>query len=81
MSNPAIDLNVKFSILDEIFKNKIDDKVLQFIKILTEKNRLVELEEIRDAYNEKVNEANNIKLVEITSAIELKEEFQNKNYK
>lgn len=76
MSNPAIDLNVKFSILDEIFKNKIDDKVLQFIKILTEKNRLVELEEIRDAYNEKVNEANNIKLVEITSAIELNEDFK-----
>lgn len=76
MSNPAIDLNVKFSILDEIFKNKIDDKVLQFIKILTEKNRLVELEEIRDAYNEKVNEANNIKLVEITSAIELNKDFK-----
>lgn len=76
MSNPAIDLNVKYSILDEIFNNKIDDKVLQFIKILTEKNRLGEFEEIRDSYLERVNEANNIKLVEITSAIELNDDFK-----
>ncbi len=76
ISNPAIDLNVKYSILDEIFKGKIDDKVLQFLKILTEKNRLGEFEEIRDSYLEKVNEANNIKRVEITSAIELNDDFK-----
>lgn len=76
MSNPAIDLNVKYSILDEIFKNKIDEKVLQFVKILTEKNRISELEEILTAYNERVNEAEGIKPVEITSAIELSEDFK-----
>lgn len=76
ISNPAIDLNVKYSILDEIFKGKIDDKVLQFLKILTEKNRLGEFEEIRDSYLERVNEANNIKRVEITSAIELNDDFK-----
>ncbi len=76
MSNPAIDLNVKYSILDEIFQGKIDDKVLQFLKILTEKNRLREFEEISDSYKERVNEANNVTPVEITSAIDLNEDFK-----
>lgn len=74
ISNPAIDLNVKYSILDEIFKDKIDEKVLQFIKILTEKNRLNEFDEILLAYKEYANKYNDIKLVEITSAIELNDE-------
>lgn len=78
ISNPAIDLNVKYSILDEIFKGKLNDKVLQFLKILTEKNRLGEFGEIRDSYLEKVHEANNIKLVEITSAIELNDDLKNR---
>lgn len=76
MSNPAIDLNVKYSILDEIFKNKIDEKVLQFVKILADKGRLGEFDEILTAYKERVNEANNVKLVEITSAIELNEDLK-----
>jgi len=76
MSNPAIDLNVKYSILDEIFKDKIDEKVLQFVKILTEKNRLGEFEEILVSYKEKVNDHEGIKVVEITSAIELNEDFK-----
>lgn len=76
MSNPAIDLNVKYSILDEIFKDKIDEKVLQFIKILTEKNRLGEFDQILASYKDKVNDFNDIKTVEITSATELKEDFK-----
>ena len=78
MSNPAIDLNVKYSILDEIFKDKINEKVLQFVKILTEKNRLGEFEQIFAAYKEKVNDENGIQPVEITSAIELNEDFKTK---
>lgn len=76
ISNPAIDLNLKYSILDEIFKNKIDEKVLQFIKILVEKNRLTELEGIASAYTNLVNESNNIKKVEIVSAIELNDDYK-----
>ncbi len=78
MSNPAIDLNVKYSILDEIFKDKIDEKVLQFVKILTEKNRLAEFDEILSAYKERVNDSTNVKLVEITSAIELSDDLKNR---
>ncbi len=78
MSNPAIDLKVKYSILDEIFKSKVDDKVLQFVKILTEKNRLNEFSEIVAAYEERVNFSSGIKTVEITSAITLNEETKSR---
>jgi len=78
INNPAIDLNAKYKILDEIFQNKIDEKVIEFIKILTEKNRINELDQILASYNAKVDEFNNIKNVEITSAIELNDEIKNK---
>ena len=78
ISNPAIDLKAKFEILDEIFKDKINANVLQFIKILAEKNRLNEIEQINSSYIEKVNEHNNIKKVEIISAIELNDETKTK---
>ena len=78
INNPAIDLNAKYEILDEIFQNKIDEKVIEFIKILTEKNRINEFDQILASYNAKVDEFNNIKNVEITSAIELNDEIKNK---
>ena len=52
--------------------------VLQFIKILTEKNRLNEIEQIKFSYIEKVNNFNNIQKVEIISAIELTNETKTK---
>lgn len=78
ISNPAIDLTTKHEILDEVFKNQINANVLQFIKILAEKNRLNEIEQIKYSYIEKVNEFNNIQKVEIISAIELSEETKSK---
>lgn len=78
MSNPAIDLNVKFSILDEVFQGKVDEKVLQFVKILIEKNRLSELDGILTSYTQLVREYNNVKEVEIISAIELSNDFKTK---
>ena len=78
ISNPAIDLTTKYEILDEIFKDQINANVLQFIKILTEKNRLNEIEQIKFSYIEKVNNFNNIQKVEILSAIELTNETKTK---
>lgn len=78
ISNPAIDLTTKYEILDEIFKDQINANVLQFIKILTEKNRLNEIEQIKFSYIEKVNNFNNIQKVEIISAIELTNETKTK---
>lgn len=71
MLNPAVSLNVKFDIIDEIFKKELSAKVLNFIKIIVEKNRFGEFNQIMSAYKDLLDNVNNTKKVEIVSAIEL----------
>ena len=74
ISNPAIDRKLKYSIIDEIFNGKIASEVVQFLKILVEKERFNEFVGIYDCYIMKVDEANGIQEVEIVSAIALTDE-------
>lgn len=74
MLNPTISVSTKNEIIDEIFKNQINEKVINFLKILADKKRFSELNEIISAYSEKVDEINNIKRVEVISVVELSEE-------
>lgn len=71
MLNPAISLNIKFEIIDEVFKNELSPKVLNFIKIIVEKNRFNEFWQIVSSYKELLDNANNTQNVEIISAVEL----------
>lgn len=73
MINPAIPSDKKFDILQEVFKNQINDKMINFLKILIDKNKFTELEQIKQAYILAADEADNIQRVEIISAIELQE--------
>ena len=65
--NSAISVAKKIEIIEEIFRNKIDDKVLNLLKILLEKNRFSELEGIVQAYNEMTDSFEQRKNVEIIS--------------
>lgn len=71
MENPAISVSTKFEIIDEIFKKDLSEKVLNFLKILIERNRFIEFEQILYAYSAELDEINNVKKVDIFSAIEL----------
>lgn len=78
MLNPSISLQIKYEILDEILKKELSEKVLNFIKILVEKNRFNEFEQIVQAYSDEVDQNNNIKRVEIVSAVELSDNQKQK---
>lgn len=78
MLNPSISLQIKYEILDKIFKKELSEKVLNFIKILVEKNRFNEFEQIVQAYSDEVDQNNNIKRVEIVSAVELSDNQKQK---
>ncbi len=78
MLNPSISLQVKYEIIDEIFKNELNEKVLNFIKILVEKNRFNEFNQIVQAYSNELDKMNNIKRVEVVSAVELSDEQKQK---
>lgn len=77
ISNTSISINKKIEILDTIFKNKIDNKLLNFIKILVEKNRFNEFDSILECYSNMLDKKNSQKKVEIISPIELN--FENKS--
>lgn len=78
MLNPSVSLQIKYEIIDEIFKKELNEKVLNFIKILVEKNRFNELNQIIQAYSNELDEMNNIKRVEVVSAVELSDEQKQK---
>ena len=72
--NPTIDDNTKYAIIDEVFNNQIHVKMIDFIKILIEKKRFNEFDGIVEAYRIELDKINNIKRVEVTSAIILNED-------
>jgi F-type H+-transporting ATPase subunit delta len=71
-------LTKKNEILNEIFNGKINEKTIEFLKLLVEKNRILQFKEILESYKQKLNDINDVKEVEITSAIELTDEFKSK---
>lgn len=74
MENPAIANNTKNEIIDSVFPNQISDKIINFLKILIDKKRFNELTQIIQAYNNEVDIINNIKRVEVYSAVEVSED-------
>lgn len=77
MTNSSISISKKLEILDSVFGGKIQPQLLNFLKILVEKNRFNELLAIQQAFGDMLEELSNTKTVEITSAINLN--FENKS--
>lgn len=77
MANSSISTNKKNDILEAIFSGKIDKKLLNFLKILVDKNRFSEFEAIRQSFTEMLNKQSNKKNVEIVSAVKLN--FENRS--
>ena len=77
MTNSSISTTKKVEIIEIIFKNKVDKKLVNLLKILVEKNRFNELNSIRIAFNEMIEKHFNKKTVEVYSAIKLN--FENKS--
>ena len=71
LSNTAITTHNKLEIIDTLFRNKIDINLLNFIKILIEKDRYKEFGSIKQCYTDLINLHDNKKRVEIVSAVEL----------
>jgi F-type H+-transporting ATPase subunit delta len=74
IANHSIATKTKTEIIDEVFKNQVDEVVVNFLKIITEKGRFNELEQIVQAYKDEVDNIRNIKRVEVISVVELSEE-------
>ena len=77
LENPVIRPETKVSILDEIFKSKVDPETLHFIKFLVKKGRENLLQEIADKFLELKDEKLGIVNVNVRTAFELTDEQRN----
>lgn len=76
LDNPSVSDDVKCSIIDEVFKNSIDNHTIEFLKILIEKKRFNEFEGIIAAFSDETDKINNIQRIEVTSAIDLNDDLK-----
>ena len=76
LQTPTVNSETKIQILTDIFEKEISKPVLNFLKILAEKNRFGDFEGIIKAFKEKSDEIDGIKAINVTSAIELKDDYK-----
>ena len=76
LENPTVSEEVKSQIIEEVFKNEVHPQVVSFLKVLIDKNRFSEFSQIKADYEIKLDDVNKIQAVEITSAVELSEEYR-----
>ena len=78
LENITISTDVKSEIVEDVFKNQINSKIINFLKIITDKNKFNDLAEIKAEFEKLYNEEKNIKTVDVTSAIQLSDEQKNR---
>lgn len=71
LQNPTISIDTKNSIIDEVFSQNINNNIKNFLKIIIEKKRFNEFNSIVSSFKAELDKINNIKHVEIISAINL----------
>lgn len=78
LENITISTEIKNNIIDDVFKNQINEKIVNFLKVITAKNKFNEFWDIKSEFENIYNDVKNIKLVDVTSAIELSDEQKSK---
>ena len=74
LKSPVISKKEKISLIDNIFENKININIKNFLKILIEQDRISFILDISDSYKELLNEKHNILEGFVISAIPMKKE-------
>lgn len=76
--NPIVSIDSKKEVLDKVFANEINTLIINFLKIMVDKNRFETFDEVINSYNKYLDEINNISRIEVTSAIEMSKDSQNR---
>ena len=71
LSSPILETDAKKKIIIEIFSNKVNSSLLNFLKLLADRQRIGILTSILDRFLEIYRENSKIALATVTSAIEL----------
>jgi F-type H+-transporting ATPase subunit delta len=71
LSSPVLETDTKKKIIIEIFSEKINTSLLNFLKLLADRQRIGIVTSILDRFLEIYRENSNIALATVTSAVEL----------
>ena len=74
LSSPILERETKKKIIIEIFSEKINSSLLNFLKLLADRQRIEIVTSILDRFLEIYRENSNIALATVTSAVELTDE-------
>lgn len=74
MTSPVISNDEKKNVISKLFENTTNKVILNFLKLLIDKNRFSMLESITKEYKNEINRLNNLLSINVTSAIDLTEE-------
>ncbi len=74
MKHPKISKEESLHILDEVLTGRVSQELTNFIKLLLEKDRYADLDEIFDYFELRVKEAEGIGVVFVRTAVELRHE-------
>lgn len=68
LSNRALGLNERIGIIDEAFKGRIDEYLLNFLKLLCSRDAMHEFGRCVQVYNERYNTDNRVSVAVVTTA-------------
>lgn len=74
LKSPFVRQEDKKNILEELFKGQVSEYSLNFLKVLIDNQRIIELDGIVSAYKSLFNERNNIEEGTVTTAVALEPE-------
>lgn len=78
LTNPLISSADKKEIINRVFSEDVDAVIINFLKVLVDKDRFEAFGEIVVTYNEALDKINNLSRIQVTSAIELSEDTKNR---
>lgn len=76
--NPLVSVEDKKEILDRVFSNEIDVLIVNFLKVLVDKNRFDAFGEVLNSYNKYLDDINKVSRVDVISAVKMSEEAKSK---
>jgi len=78
LTNPIISIENKKEIIEKIFSTELDSLIINFIKVLIDKDRFSTFNEICEAFGKSMDDAKNISRIQVTSAVQMTDETKNR---
>ena len=77
LTNPLVNVEHKENIIDSVFVKDVDKLIINFLKLLVERNRFNLIYDVIAKFNLLLDDVNNVARVEVVSAVSLNENEKN----